>query len=143
MQLEIDGNQILHSDRLPPLHSRLPFRHGFRYAQGFFVTTMSNASQHLKIGETTIWLDNEPYIHSSLGTSFFSFFRILNMIGNELNKLFIPTWKLWHFLHNLINIIFGVFNFTLNRRRNKRLHKTFGDILIYNLIHYYDITRCI
>ena len=102
---------------------------------------MSNASQHLKIGETTIWFNNEPYIHSSFGTCLFCFFRILNMIGNELKKLFIPTWKLWHFLHNLTHIIFGVFNFTLNRRRSERLHKTFGDIFTYSLIHYYDITR--
>ena len=88
------------------MYSGLPFRHGFYYTQGFFIATISDASQHLKIGKATIWLDNEPYKHSSIGTSLFSLCGILDLFRNILHHGIFSIWKFRHLLDNHIRFTF-------------------------------------
>ena len=102
-QPKIDRNCIRNPNGFPILHSRLKLRHGFHNTNRFFITATADSSQYSNIGNTSIWFNDEIDIHYTSYSLFFSFGRIFYIVGNELMKPFITTWKLGHLFDNTIN----------------------------------------
>lgn len=102
-QPENDRNSIRNPYSFSILYSRLKLRHVFHHTNRFLITATANPSQYSNIGNTSVWFNDEIDIHYTSYSIFFSFGWIFYIVGNELMKPFITSWKLWHLFDNTIN----------------------------------------
>lgn len=70
LQFEGHGKVVLHAYGLTVVTAGLPFRHLLHYADGFFVESGVFLTNHLHVGDSTVFFNNECHYNTS-GNAFF------------------------------------------------------------------------
>ena len=78
-----------------------PLRHRVDNSDGFGIECGIHTFDNLRIGDTTVCVDDERHNHSSLSALLQSFFGIFHLTIQELHHTFVTTRELWHLLHHV------------------------------------------
>ena len=106
IQLEIDRNLITHTHRFAFLHARLPFRHAFDDADGFFIAAATNASKHFHFTDAAVFLNNKTDKHTTRDVFVFGLFWIFDVVGHIIHQGFFTAREFGHLFNDLIDSVF-------------------------------------